>query len=509
MTSGAVTPPAPKSADADAVRAAFDLFNHGQTEAAEAACRELLPARPQDAQLLFLLGMVLHKSGRDTEAVKHLSQAAQLQPSAERIFQGLGCAHLKLKNNVQAIGAFERALSLNPQSNPTWYNLGNALFPLDHVARAADAFQKAVAINPEDHGSWNNLGKCLKELNRLEESLAAYDCALRLKPDYALARYGRAVTLLTLGRYAEGFKEYEWREQLRNTREFNAPLWNGELIPGKTLFIHAEQGFGDAIQTARFIAQVRERVGTVILECRPELKTLFQRCVPADTIIAFGETIPAFDYFIPMSSLPRALGIKNTDDVPSAPYLRASTPEHKNPSSPLKVGLAWAGNPHHHHDACRSLRLQDLAPILNVPGVSFYSLQQPVPERDAVYLRSISDIVCSHRPFRSFLDTADFIAGLDLVITVDTAIAHLAGAMGKPVWLLLQHSPDWRWQMDRTDSPWYPNTQLFRQTERGYWHPPVQRATEALQQQALARLGLTQIIPLVECQTPDRAPVLA
>jgi tetratricopeptide (TPR) repeat protein len=466
----------------DFLQSAFDLFNRRRFTEAEAACRKLVQTGPPEAQLFFLLGMALHQTGRDEEAVKWLAQAAQMEPSSGRFFHGLGCACQTLKNYRQAAEAFERALSLNPQSNPVCYNFGNTCHHLGNVERAVELFQKAVKIEPDDFASWNNLGKSLHESHRLDEAIAAYDRALQVKPDYALAHYGRAITLLTAGRFAEGFREYEWREHFRNPRRFDRPLWKGERI-SKTLFIHAEQGFGDTIQMVRFLPEIRERAGAVILECRPELKTLFQHSQCADTVIAFGEAIPPFDYFLPMSSLPYALGISSSEQLPPTPYLRAAANDVQvsDPAGRLKAGLAWAGNPGHHQDAARSLRLELLAPLLNVPGVVFYSLQQTVPEPDAAFLRSVSDIVQTPRAFDDFLATAAFINTLDLVITVDTAAAHLAGALGKPVWLLLQFSPDWRWGLSRLDSPWYSTMRLFRQTERGQWPSPIRQVVEALQ----------------------------
>ena len=506
------------------LKLAFEMQNAGRGAEAEALCRVLMQIRPQDAQLLFLLGMVLHQGGRDEEAVEWLSLAAQYQPQSARIFSGLGCAYQKLQDHSRAAAAFEKAKRLEPQSAATDYNLGNTCYQLGQIEQAATLFRSAVEKDPRDSASWNNLGKCLTELNRLEESIEAYNRALAIAPDYALARYGRAISLLTAGRLPEGFRDYEARWHLITPRQFQQPEWIGELALGKTLFLHAEQGFGDSIQMVRFIPAARARVGHVILECRPELQTLFQYSKCADTVIPHGVAIPPFDCRLSLISLPRVLGV-TLDTIPNrVPYLRApscgwlplalwskdmnakqnldtATPQGKAQPGWLKVGLAWAGNPDHRQDAARSLRLEQLAPVLQVPGVAFYNLQQPVPAGDLACLQTMSASIHTGLKLADFLDTASVIAEMDLVIAVDTAVAHLAGALGKPVWILLHHSSDWRWLLDRpgssrgviTSNPnappapllrgasaWYPTAQLFRQTERGEWKAPILRVAEAL-----------------------------
>jgi Flp pilus assembly protein TadD len=466
----------------EVLKLAFELHNAGRQREAEALCRVLLRLHAEDPQLLFLLGMVLHKKGQDEEAIKWLSLAAEKQPGWARIFNGLGCAFQRLKNHSRAVENFSRALELEGPTAATCYNLGNSCYQLGDLERAAGLFRQAVELTPNDSASWNNLGKCLNELNRLEESVAAYDRALAAAPDYPLARYGRALSLLAAGRLAEGFRDYESRWQCRQPRQFSQPAWQGQTAPEKTLFLHAEQGYGDAIQMARFIPLARRRVGRVILECRPELKTLFLRSATADSVIAFGDPIPSFDFFLPQGNLPGVLGI-TLDTIPNqTPYLKAP-PGASLPPAPagsVKVGLVWAGNPEHHQDAARSIPLEQLAPLLQTPGVVFYSLQVPVPPRDEPCFRSFSNLVNLGGGLQDFLATASAVGKMDLVISVDTSVAHLAGALAKPVWTLIQYSPDWRWFLDRADTPWYPTMRLFRQAQRNQWGPVVQQAAEAL-----------------------------
>jgi len=274
-------------------------------------------------------------------------------------------------------------------------------------------------------------------------------------------------------------------------RKFDRPEWKGEAIPGKTLFLYAEQGYGDALHMVRFLPLLRELVGRIILECRPDLETLFNYSKSADQVVPFGGSIPPFDYFLPLASLPYVLGV-TLETIPNrTPYLQALSKEDLAAASDerLKVGLVWAGSPDHQQDAARSIRLEAIMPILRVPEISFVSLQKAVPDQDRSCLDEVSDRMNSNLPLGDFMETASVIAGLDLVITVDTAVAHLAGALGKPVWLLLQNSPDWRWFLNREDTPWYPTMKLFRQPERGNWETPILRVAEKLRQMKIAAKG--------------------
>ena len=466
-----------------ALKVAFDLHNSGRHEDAEALCRLLLSHIPRDNQLLFLLGMVLQKLGRSAEALKFLETAEQLQPKSARVLNSLGFVHQSLKNQERAVEYYTRAIELGMNAADTYYSMGNACHQLGDIERAAMLFRKAVEIKPLDVASWNNLGKCLNDANRLEESLQTYDRALAIDPSYAMARYGRAVTLLAAGRLREGFREYnQWRTHGIKPRQFPQPEWQGEPIPEQTLFLHAEQGFGDAIMYARFLPEVRKRAAKVILECRPELKTLLTHCGCAEVVIAYGEKIPPFDCFSSVASLPGIFGTV-LDTIPQGvPYLKVSATELLPPAQggQLKVGVVWAGNPLHHNDAARSMRLEEFAPILQVPGVAFYSLQLPVPARDETSFRSLENVVDVSGRFKGFLETAAIVSQLDLVIAVDTAMAHLAGALGRPVWTLLPFAPDWRWMLEREDTPWYPNMRLFRQKQRGQWQPVVAGVVEEL-----------------------------
>ena len=464
------------------LKLAFELYNSGRHAEAESACLSLMQINPRDGQLLFLLGMILQKTGRNSEALKYLEQAAELQPQAARIYNGLGAAHQSLHDPARAVDNYARAVELGLQASETFYNMGNACYEIGDVERAALLFQNAVEINPQDVASWNNLGKCLVDLNRLDESMQAYDRAVAIDPDHALAHYGRAISLLTAGRLQDGFREYNrWRRHGIKPRQFPQPEWHGEPVPGSTLFLHAEQGFGDAIQNVRLVSLARDRVGKVVLECRPELKTLFMHSECADVIISFGEEIPPFDCFTSLINLPGILDITLSTIPNRMPYLKVPSGGQlpPAPNGHLRVGLAWAGNPSHHNDAARSIHLEELAPLLRVPGITFYSLQTPVPAHDKACFQSMS-LVDLSGGLKDFLTAAKAVAEMDMIISVDTAVLHLAGALAKPVWALIPSSSDWRWLKERLDSPWYPTMRLFRQPQRGRWQPVIAQVSEEL-----------------------------
>jgi TPR repeat protein len=465
------------------LKVAFELYNAGRHQEAETISRLLIKINHLDGELLLLLGMVLQQTGRSQEALKYLKQAAEIEPQSAQIFNGLGFVHQSLQDYSRALENHAKAVELGLQAAGTFYSMGYACHKLGDVERAVSLFKKAVELNPQYAAGWHNFAKCLEDSHRLEESIVAYDRALAADPDCFQARYGRAIALLTAGRWQEGFLEYnEWRNHGRTPRQFSQPAWNGEPIPGKTLFLHAEQGFGDAIQTVRFVRQARERAAKVILECRSELKTLFSSSGCADVVIAYGEMIPPFDCFTSLLSLPGILGTTMHTIPNETPYLKVAACEYlpPAPSGYLKVGLAWAGNPSHHNDAARSIRLEELAPLFQTADATFYSLQVPVPACDEVCFRSLGKLLDMSGRLKDFLDTAAAIAAMDLVIAVDTAVAHIAGALAKPTWTLIAYSPDWRWLMDRPDTPWYPTMRLFRQAQRGKWRPVIRQVAEEL-----------------------------
>ena len=465
---------------------ALEANKTGRHDEAEAACCELLAHNPQNVSALILLGTVLHAGGRYSEAAARLREAVQVSPRSIGALSRLGSVYFALGEYDQSADSFARCLLLEPDCADAYHHLGRAYLALRKNELAVQIYHRAIERAPSSHKSWHNLGCALHGLLRLEESLAAYDKALALQPNLARTHWNRGLVLLKMGRLTEGFRECEWRRQLMDPRFVSPESWRGESIPGKTLLLLAEQGFGDMIHFVRYARMARERAGRVIVECQPELKTLFEFSRCADAVTVVGEPAPAFDRYAPLLSLP-AIFETTLETIPARiPYLTAPPGNALPPvaAGNLRVGLAWAGNPLRDDNAWRSIPLEQFLPLLETPRVSFFSLQLPGTTGDRTGLPAVPEPIDLVPPPRDFADTASAIVQLDLVISVDTAVAHLAGALGKPVWTFLLHASDWRWFMDRTDSPWYPTMRLFRQNQRDDWQPVLAQAAEELRQMA-------------------------
>ncbi|HUI07092.1 MAG TPA: tetratricopeptide repeat-containing glycosyltransferase family protein [Verrucomicrobiae bacterium] len=465
------------------LESARKAHREGRYAEAEVLCHDLLERAPADGEALYLLGLVLHQTGRETEAETWLRRAAALAPRSPNAYYALGCVHAATGDAASAAKAFASALKRNPAYVNAYYAMGNACFELRDFERAVSLYRQALALHPQDHELWNNLGRALEALLRTEEALAAYERAVEIQPEFGLARSNHALALLSLGRLQEGLREYEWRWRKTPPRPYPQPFWRGQSIPGKTLLVCAEQGLGDVIQFVRFTSQARARAGQVILECQAPLKSLIEHSRCADTVIAVGETPPPFDYYVPVMSLPLVLGT-TLETIPLSPWLVAPAVEALSPvpHGHFKVGLAWAGNPTHFNDGRRSIPFRELEPILAKPGVTFFSLQVVVRPEDQPHVDSTLNLVSLAGRLKDFYDTAGCLGQMDLVLSVDTAVAHLAGTLGKPVWVLVPHPADWRWLLQRTDSAWYPTMRLFRQSQSqpGQWQPVVARVAEEL-----------------------------
>ncbi len=473
------------------LKEAFTAFQGGRYEEAETICRELLPDGPGDGEVFFLLGLISNKTGRHAESVQWLGQAAEIQPPSVRLFSALGGAHHAAGDLPLAAKCFAHCIQLDPGCAEAYYQLGNVCCKLRAPEKAVRLYQKATQLDPQNYKLWNNLASALRDMGRIEESLAAYDRALAICPDCPLTRANRGIALLTAGNLEEGFREYGFRWQPLELRKYPQPVWKGEPISDKTLYVFAEQGLGDTIQFVRYLRLARERAGRIVLECQASLKILLEQSHCADVIVATGETPPAFDCYSPLLDLPEVFRT-TLDTIPAdVPYLMAGSGEEpltRDTVEYLKVGLAWAGNPDFQNDDMRSIPLRELSLILNVPGVVFFSLQLNVPACDQAHFRSLPNMVGVSERIKDFRHTAAIINQMDLVVSVDTAVAHLAGALAKPVWTFICRSPDWRWMLNRTDSPWYPTMRLFRQPQSGSWQPAIAQAAAELQKMVAASL---------------------
>jgi tetratricopeptide (TPR) repeat protein len=392
----------------------------------------------------------------------------------------------------EAAAQFQKAIALRSDYAEALYNLGGVRHEQYRVPEAMAAYRAALAIRPDHYKACNNLAKAHQDLGDIDAAIDWYRQALSIKPDYGEAHFNLATARLLTGDYLEAWEDYEWRFQRSDwrrvyPRRFDKPCWNGESFVGRTLLVHCEQGFGDMFQFARYVPMVKARGGTVILETRQALFRLFEGLPGVDRLVLFSQDHPStvdFDSYVPLLSLP---GIFRTslDTIPGqVPYLKAEPSKVRQwrsriAGAELRVGLVWAGTA---TDPRRASPLAWFAPLSSIEGIRIFGLQKG-PAADLLETEGppkgmlIDNI---GREFEDFRDTAAAIENLDVLVTIDTSVAHLAGALGKPVYLLLPDVPDWRWMLTRDDSPWYPTMRLFRQETAGDWGPPLTRIARRL-----------------------------
>ena len=411
---------------------------------------------------------------RYEEALASCDRALALDPDYVEAHYNRGAALNDLKRPREALASYERVLAINPDHVEALNNRGIALDEMGRHEEALTSYAQAMRLRPDYAEALNNRGTALIELNRCTEAMASYDAALALSPDYVECHWNRSLLLLRLGRFDEGFREYEWRRKRDawEPRTFAGPEWTGSSAAGKRLLFYSEQGLGDTIQFARFAGAVAAASGHVILEVQPPLCGLLGT-IEGVTVVRKGDPLPAFDAHLPLMSLPRVLG-----SIPGGRYL-AAEPERveawssRLPSDRFKVGIVWQGNPRAGSEKGRSIPLRAFAPLAAIPGVHFVSLQKNEGAEQLRDLPASMAVGTLGEAFDAgpdaFLDAAAVLMNLDLVITSDTAMAHLAGALGRPTWIALQRVPDWRWMLDRDDTPWYPTARLFRQGRSGDW----------------------------------------
>jgi tetratricopeptide (TPR) repeat protein len=362
---------------------------------------------------------------------------------------------------------------------------------------AVDLIRAAIALNPDLPQADFNLGIALRNSRRFPEAVVAFQSAIAKKPDLAEAHFILGALLLSLGEFTQGWQEYGWRWQCKGfapgSRAFSQPRWDGRDPSNQTILVHTEQGLGDTIQFIRYANLLIQRQAKVIIGCDPALQRLLRSNFSSAVILDWEQPLPRLDFQCPMLDLPRFFDT-TLETIPAAvPYLTASAPDSKRwrhrlqSDANMKVGLVWAGRSSHPNDRNRSMTLDLLAPLAEVKGVSFYSLQKTDPARPASNDTPRFPLIDLTNDLKDFADTAALIANLDLIISVDTSVAHLAGAMGKPVWTLLPFVADWRWLLDRQDTPWYPSMRLFRQPSARNWTETICRVADALSQLAASR----------------------
>jgi tetratricopeptide (TPR) repeat protein/glycosyltransferase involved in cell wall biosynthesis len=469
----------------------------GELDAAIPHYQKALALDSNIPQTAYNLAKIFEEQGQMEEAIAHYEKALVAEPDFVPALINLAVAMQEKDELLRAIELYRRALEIQPHSWEAYNNLGTVLQHQGNLEEALEHYHKALELLPDFVEAINNLGRTFLEKGEVEDAIACYRRAIHLNPEHASAHLNLSLALLLVGDFENGLATYEWRWKIQefktghssfltgpenavSAREYR-PLWDGSDLQGKTILLHAEQGLGDSLQFIRYAAIVKQKGGRVIVGCYPQLHRLFATVEGIDLLIVKGDLIPEFDVQVPMLSLPYVLGTK-LDTIPgNTAYM--SAPANAEfallPDRNLKVGIVWAGNPKHRKNMQRSCSLSQFLPLLDVSGVSFYSLQKELSDADRALL-NVTPIVDLSPHFGDLADTAAAIAKLDLVITVDTAVAHLAGALGKPVWILLAFSPDWRWLLDREDSPWYPSARLFRQHQRGDWDDMFDRVAQAL-----------------------------
>ncbi len=492
------------------------LHRAGRLGEAEQVYRQVLAATPMHAETLHMLGLLALQSGQASAALANIDRAIALRP-ATAIYhvnranallalgdkaaavaachealrhkrncaeadQVLGHALADQGNTGAAIEAYRAALHHNPNLPGLHNNLGLVLRQAGQLEDAATHLRQALGDEPSDVQAQSNLAGLLKELGRLDEAEALYREALRQRPDEPGLHFNLGLVLLLRGRLDEGWPEYEWRFRAGTARipDCAQACWQGEPLDGRTLLVRTEQGFGDTIQFCRFVPLVTG--GHVVLEVQSPLRRLVGGLQGVERIVSAGDTLAAFDLYVPLLSLPHLLGFPPV----TVPYLRAEPQliaawRERLGHNGFKIGIAWQGNPASQAELGRSCPLEALRPLASLPGVRLISLQK---HHGLDQLASLAAELRIETPqldagADAFVDTAAVMACVDLIVTSDTSVAHLAGALGRPVWVALQHVPDWRWQLAREDCPWYPSMRLFRQTRRSDWDGVFARITAA------------------------------
>ncbi len=495
------------------------LFSQKHMEAAALCLERAIACRADFAQAQCMMGVLLHESGQPLAALAFLQRAAALDPTLAEAHGHCGSICQALGRDADAVVCYRAAIAANPHFVEALVNLGNLLCNDQQPLEALALYDRALAVNAEFTEAHYNRGRALEALNRLDDALQSYaatlaidpsfkeahynsgvvlqrqahiaralrsyEAALALDPAYPLAQWNRANAQLQLGDLRNGFEGYEWRWQVPGTREaarnFAQPLWLGDApLQGKTIVLYAEQGLGDTLQMCRYVPQVAALGAKVIVMVQEALLPMLQQLTACATLLGNGQTLPRFDYYCPLLSLPLAFKTA-LDTIPAdVPYLTVDAGVLQQWSARLgaagrpRVGLAWSGNANHKNDANRSIALEDLLRVLP-EGIDYFCLQKEIRSADQRTLNAASQVAVFDGELQSFQDTAALASLMDLVISVDTSVAHLCGALNLPLWLMLPLQPDWRWMLERTDTPWYPSAHLWRQDRLGDWLPTLSR----------------------------------
>ncbi len=469
------------------------FFEAGQLAAAESHVRRAIAAWPRNPAFHNNLNLIYRQLGRHQEAVECCRKAVELDPGSGALRNALGVALQEAGLIEEAAASFRDSIARNAGQAEAHYNLARTLAALDKLEEATSAYRSTIQLAPADFEAQNNLGTLLELQGNFPEAMACYEAALACQPSSPQAHRNRALLRLLLGDFAQGWPEYEWRWRMPDVASpnYSEPRWEGQPLAGRTVLLWAEQGIGDVMQFVRYAPLVKQAAGRVLLGAPASLHALLKSTPGVDRVVEGDAGGEPFDYQVPLLGLPVACGT-TLDSIPAAiPYLFAD-PEvvarwrrELSGTSAFKVGIAWQGNPNFKGDKYRSMPLECFAPLANCDNVRLFSLQKgPGSEQLpalAERLRIVDLGPSLDEAAGAFVDTAAVMMNLDLVITSDTSIAHLAGALGVRVWVALQYAPDWRWLVNRDDSPWYPTMRLFRQSRFAQWDDVFARIADELQ----------------------------
>ncbi|MBM4146647.1 MAG: tetratricopeptide repeat protein [Nitrospira sp.] len=500
------------------------LKANGRLDEAIMYYQKAIGLKPHSADIYFNLGNTFVMKRQLDEAIVSYREAVKLNPDFSAAYNNLGNVLKEKKQYDAAIANYQMTIEINPDLADAYYNLGNIYQEKGEYDKAAmhyqktlkvipshfdscmnlgtvfnkqgkldeaiKFYQKAIELNANFAGSYYNLGVALQDQGDIDNALQAYKKTIELDPDFAEAHFSISLINLLLGNFKEGWKGYEWRWKLKEAyqRNFYQPMWDGSDIKGKTILLHAEQGFGDTIQFIRYAPLVAQRGVKVIVECQKELTSLFKNVEGIHQVISHGESLPYFDVRCPLLSLP-AVFDTTTENIPAKiPYIAVEMnfidkwrKKVEIRDSQMKIGLAWAGRATARKESYRACSLEMFAPFARLSNVIFYSLQKGKASEQTVNSPFGMKLIDYTKEIEDFSDTAGLMYHLDIVISVDTAVAHLAGALGKPVWTLIPFAPDWRWSLNRDDCPWYPTMRLFRQTAPGDWSSVIDKIYNELQ----------------------------
>lgn len=472
---------------------ALTLLQQRQFQAGADLLSQSLALDPRQTEAHYNLGYALQHLGLLDSAIAAFGKTIALSPNDCEALMARGHVLAIQKRFEEAALDFSKVVKLTPQNADAWNNYGNVLLELLRETEAIEAYEQALALRPTYAQGWFNKGKALHELERYAESGKAYERACQIDPDYAEARWHLSWIRLLQGDFDQGWRDFEARWDVPalgyRRKTTVAPLWLGEQsLSGKTILLHAEQGLGDTLQFCRYVPLLIEQGARVLLEVPEVLTRLMISLHPSLEVFRMGEVSASYDFHCPLMSLPLACATRLATIPDRVPYLSVAPMDVEkwaaalaaSQGGRLRVGLAWSGSAGHKNDANRSMTLETLTPLFESANVDFVALQPELRHVDELFLNTHPNVKLQRYALADFADTAALIKNLDLVISVDTSVAHLAGALGKPVWILLSTGPDYRWMLERTDSPWYPTARLFRQPKRSDWDAVVTAVARAI-----------------------------